>query len=296
MSEKIITVASRESKLAVAQAQLIIKAIAGANPQLTLSVVTMKTTGDKILDKSLDKIGGKGLFVKELDYALRNKLANITVHSLKDMPAEAPEDLPLLAFFVRGNPLDALVLPQGQTKIDITKPIGCGSARRVLQLKKLYPNIEVKLIRGNVQTRLAKLDSGEYCATVLACAGLERLGLTDRISRVFTAEEMLPAAGQGTLAVQGRAGEDYAFLREIDDKSTRQASLAERTFVRILDGGCSSPIAAYAEVKGKNIIITGLYCDENTGKYIKGSESGVAEDGEALAKKLALRLKNEVNL
>lgn len=291
-----IIVASRESALAQEQTRLVMAAIAEAHPELDLELITMKTTGDKVLDKSLDKIGGKGLFVKELDDALRECRADIAVHSLKDMPAQTPEDLPLLAFFTRGNPCDALVLPQDAVDLDASKPLGCGSARRVLQLKKLYPRVKTELIRGNVQTRLAKLDAGEYCATVLACAGLERLGLSGRISRAFTPQEMLPAAGQGILAVQGRAGGDYAFLADINDMSAQYAAIAERAFVRELDGGCSSPMAAYAEIHGGKLTLTGLYCDEATGYYTKGSGEGDVREGGEIGAKLAKRLKGEVSV
>ena len=291
-----ITVASRESLLAVAQTKLVMAELSAAHPTLALELITMKTTGDKILDKSLDKIGGKGLFVKELDAALREYRADIAVHSLKDMPAQTPKDLPLLAFVARATPYDALVLPKGVAELDGSKPIGCGSARRVLQLKKLYPNLQVKLIRGNVITRLAKLDAGEYCATVLACAGLERLGLTNRISRVFTPDEMLPAAGQGILAVQGRAGDDNSYLAAINCVEAEQAALAERAFVRELNGGCSSPIAAYAVVNGEKLTLTGLYCDETTQRHTTGSAIGMANNGEAIGRELAIRLKNEVEL
>lgn len=293
MKKKII-VGSRDSKLAVIQSELVMAQIAAHHPEIELELVTMKTTGDKILDKTLDKIGGKGLFVKELDRALREGEIDISVHSLKDMPMEVPEDLPLLAFPKRESPMDVLVLPKGAAGIDMDKPIGSSSPRRNVQLTKLFPDMKQKSVRGNVQTRLAKLDSGEYSALVLACAGLKRLNLEDRISMEFTPSEMIPAAGQGTMVVQGRAGEDYSWLECIDDKNARDEAAAERAFVTYLDGGCSAPIGAYAEIKGDEIIIRGLYCDEDITINRTGIIKGKRSEAEDLAVRLAKKLKGEV--
>ena len=203
-----IIIGSRESKLAVLQSEMVRDYIKEKNPEMEVEILTMKTTGDIILDRTLDKVGGKGLFVKELDKALMDGRSILSVHSLKDMPMEVPEELPLLAFSRREDPRDVLVLPEGVSKLDKSKPLGCSSLRRTLQLKKLYPDMEVKSIRGNLQTRLRKLDEGQYSALILAAAGLKRLGLESRINRYFTEDEIIPAAGQGILAVQGRKGED----------------------------------------------------------------------------------------
>lgn len=264
------------------------------HPELELELITMKTTGDLILDRSLDKIGGKGLFVKELDQALRDRRIDFAVHSLKDMPMETPEDLPLLAFSKREDPRDALVLPNRVEAEASPKPIGSSSARRNLQLQKLYPQWTVSGVRGNVLTRLSKLDRGDYSALILASAGLRRLDLENRISRVFEPWEMIPAAGQGIMVVQGRAGEDYGYLSGVNDRNAEFAALAERAFVRALDGGCSSPIAAYAEVEGENIRLTGLYYMEEENRYVTGEISGRSTDGEQLGSALATRLKSEV--
>ena len=184
---KTIRVGSRDSRLAVIQSEIVIAAIREYDPSISVELVTMKTTGDMILDKSLDKIGGKGLFVKELDAALLDGRVDITVHSSKDLPMDIDPRLPLIAFSRREEPWDALVLPSGISEINPALPIGCSSARRTLQLRTLYPSIPVAPVRGNVQTRLRKLDGGEYSALVLAFAGLKRLGLESRISRVFSA-------------------------------------------------------------------------------------------------------------
>ena len=287
-----IRIGSRESKLAVIQSELVMEAIRRAEPDAELELVTMKTTGDKILDKTLDQIGGKGLFVKELDQALRDGRADFTVHSLKDMPMELPPDLPLAAFSKRADPRDVLVLPEGVTEPDPEKPIGCSSRRRQLQLQALFPEMSVKPVRGNVQTRLRKLQEGEYSALVLAAAGLKRLGLEGRITRVFSVEEMLPAAGQGILAVQTRAGMDCGCLRAVHDPDTACCALAERAFVRALNGGCSSPVAAYAEVTGETLTLTGLYVSDDETVIRKGSLTGMKQDAEALGSELAAQLKD----
>ena len=269
MPNQIIRVGSRESVLAVAQTELVMETIRKNHPEVELELVTMKTTGDKILDKSLDKIGGKGLFVKELDKALMEGRIDISVHSLKDMPMETPDELPILAYSKRGNPFDCLVLPEGVDSWDHTTPAGCSGHRRRVQLQKLFGDVPIKGIRGNIHTRLNKLDSGEYGALVLACSGLARVGLSSRIHHVFTLEEMIPSAGQGILAVQGRKGEDYSWLMETDDPISRIQATAERAFVRTLDGGCSSPIAAYAQVSGQEVLLTAACIGEKTAQAAK---------------------------
>lgn len=286
-----IRIGSRESRLAVIQSRLVMDRIAQAEPQAELELVTMKTTGDKILDKTLDKIGGKGLFVRELDQALRAGRADFTVHSLKDMPMEVPEDLPLAAFSKREDPRDVLVLPEGIKEMDKDKPIGCSSRRRQLQLGALYPDMRIASVRGNVQTRLAKLDGGEYSALVLAAAGLKRLGLVHRICRYFSTEEILPAAGQGILVVQTRKGMDTDCLRLVRDEDSTWCALAERAFVRALDGGCTSPVAAHAVVDGETLTLTGFYVSADESVQRKGTLSGSREQAEQLGQALANKLR-----
>ena len=289
---KKLVVGSRESRLAVIQTQLAIQAIRACQPGLEVELLTMKTTGDKILDRTLDQVGGKGLFVKELDAALLAGRVDLTVHSSKDLPMETDPRLPLVAFSRRADPRDALVLPAGVTELDPAKPIGCSSLRRQLQLKALFPQMKTAPVRGNVLTRLEKLDRGEYAALVLAAAGLERLGLAGRVSRYFSVEEMLPAAGQGILAVQARADFDPACLREFHDPDSRDCLLAERAFVRALDGGCSSPVAAYATVDGEALTLTGLYVDSH-GEARRQTISGPREQGERLGAALAQDMRRE---
>lgn len=287
---KRLVIGSRESKLAVVQSEMVQNYIQKNNQDLQADILTMKTTGDKILDRTLDKIGGKGLFVKELDKALIDRKTDLSVHSLKDMPMEVPEELPIVAFSKREDPRDVLVLPEGMTQLDPTKPVGCSSLRRILQLKEIFPDVECKSVRGNVQTRLKKLDNGEYSGLLLAAAGLKRLGLENRIFRYFEPEEMIPAAGQGILAIQGRKGEDYTYLEGYADKNATYAALAERAFVRYLNGGCSSPVAAHAVVDDGQILLRGLYYDENTGNYEKGLIRGSVKEAEELGISLAKEL------
>lgn len=289
---KKLIVGSRESRLAVIQSELAIQAIRACQPGLEVELLTMKTTGDKILDRTLDQVGGKGLFVKELDAALLAGRVDLTVHSSKDLPMETDPRLPLVAFSRRADPRDALVLPAGVTELDPAKPIGCSSLRRQLQLKALFPQMKTAPVRGNVLTRLEKLDRGEYAALVLAAAGLQRLGLAGRVSRYFSVEEMLPAAGQGILAVQARADFDPACLREFHDPDSRDCLLAERAFVRALDGGCSSPVAAYATVDGEALTLTGLYVDSH-GEARRQTISGPRGQGERLGAALAQDMRRE---
>lgn len=293
MRDNKIIIGSRESRLAVIQSEIVKTYIEEHCPGIRAELLTMKTTGDKILDRTLDKIGGKGLFVKELDRALLEKRSDISVHSLKDMPMEIDPELPIVAYSRREDPRDVLVLPEGCTKPDPAKPIGCSSLRRILQLKKLYPNHRFESVRGNVLTRLGKLEEGQYSALVLAAAGLKRLGLQDRISRYFQPEEIIPAAGQGILAVQGRAGEDYSFLDGFTDREGKFAALAERAFVRRLDGGCSSPVAAHARIEGEQLTLTGLYYKEEDKTYLTGSISGDVREAEQMGITLADRLRAE---
>lgn len=286
---KPVRIGTRESVLAVIQSEMVGDYLTGIGVEYEL--VKMKTTGDKILNKTLDKIGGKGLFVKELDHALLDGRSDISVHSLKDLPMEVPEELPVIAFSGREDPRDVLVLPEGAKEIDFSKPIGSSSFRRRIQIEKLYPQARVESVRGNVQTRLKKLDEGQYGALVLAAAGLVRLGLEDRIYKYFEPSEILPAAGQGVLAVQGRQGEDYSWADGFNDQKTEREALAERAFVRWLDGGCSSPIAAFAVCGEAELTVEGLYYDDPTGNWHRESITGSPEEAEELGIRLAKIMK-----
>lgn len=301
-----IVIGSRESALAVAQTKILLEYIEENCPGISAKMLTMKTTGDRILEKRLEEIGGKGLFVKELDKALLENRTQLSVHSLKDMPMEAEENLPVLGFSRREDPRDVLVLPENAKGLDLALPVGTSSLRRELQLKKLYPEMNVEMIRGNLVSRLRKLEEGRYSALVLAAAGLKRLGLERRIFRYFSCEEMLPAAGQGILAVQGRKGMDYGFLGGFFDEEAKAAALAERAFVRHLGGGCTSPVAAYAVCEGEELVLTGLHYSKESGfkpagtdgcgravirDYYTGTMRGKRSEAGELGRKLAEKMR-----
>lgn len=322
MKNRKIIIGSRDSKLAVMQTELVMNEIRRYNLGIELDLVTMKTTGDMILDKTLDKIGGKGLFVKELDQALLDGRIDIAIHSLKDMPMDENVELPIVALPKRGDARDVLVIPQISSNLTanskvienhITREvlslqnwlssqeiypflehIGSSSARRKLQIEQLVPRALTSSVRGNIITRLAKLDRGEYTSLILAAAGLQRVGLESRISRYFSVEEMIPAAGQGILSIQARRDCNVDFLKDIIDMKTTAEAAAERSFVRFLDGGCSSPIAAHATVRGEEIRLVGLYYNEKSGEHKVDSIVGDKKRAKAIGEKLALRLRGEI--
>ena len=285
-----IRVGSRDSALAVVQSKMAIAAMQNVCPETGFELITMKTTGDKVLDRPLDAVGGRGLFVKELDQALYEGRCELTVHSLKDMPLCPPEELPVLALLEREDCRDVLVLREGLSELPAHPVIGTSSRRRVLQGQRLFPDAEFKGIRGNLNTRLRKLDSGEYDALILAAAGLIRLGFADRISRYFSVEEMIPSAGQGILAIQGRRDREIPFVKMVHSEESAVLTRAEQGFVATLGGGCSSPTAASAVLENGKIELRGLYYKEETGEVCIGSIEGDAEKAAELGRKLAEQL------
>lgn len=270
-----------------------IDAVLRDDPSLDIRLVTMKTTGDRLTDARLAAYGGKGLFVKELDRALLEGEVDITVHSFKDMPMDTDPALPIAAVSPRADPRDVLVLPV-QPGASPETPWGCASGRRACQLRALFPAIHIEPVRGNVQTRLAKLDGGAYGALVLAAAGLQRAGLGGRISRYFTTREILPAACQGILAVQARRGEDVSFLRAFHAPDAWDAALAERAFVRALGGGCGTPVAAFAQVRGTELQLDGLCLHEPSGKLWRGTRTGPRAGAETIGAALAEQARREL--
>lgn len=290
---KKIVVASRASRLAVIQSELVMQKISDVFPEAELSLVTMKTTGDKILDKTLDQIGGKGLFVKELDQALLNGEADITVHSLKDMPMCVPQEIPLSAYSVREDPRDVLILPEGKTELDMSLPVGTSSLRRSVQIKKLYPGVTTAPVRGNVETRLRKLDEGQYSALVMAAAGLKRLGLENRISRLFEPEEFIPASCQGILGVQARAADadiTERILPAINCRESELSAAAERAFIRTIGADCGSADTAFSWSDGGKMYIIGLRYDALHDRIFRDMLEGDPEDALRLGRELAERL------
>lgn len=292
--KRVIRFGSRKSALAVAQTRILMDAVAAAHPEFEVELVTMTTTGDvnmKPFSEASDKFGIKGLFTQELEEALKSEEIDIAVHSLKDVPMYANEELPIVAYSARGDARDALVLPEGTAEISENLPLGCSSARRRLQLAKLFPNMRVEPVRGNVNTRLRKLDEGQFSALVLAAAGLKRIGLDGRISRYFSTDEIIPAPGQGILACQGRAGESYDYLDAVRCEAAACCARAERGFSAELGGGCTAPVGAYAEIIGGELTLHGFYADEAEGIYREGRACGRPEDAEELARGLARRLR-----
>ncbi|HJU54648.1 MAG TPA: hydroxymethylbilane synthase, partial [Pyrinomonadaceae bacterium] len=255
-----LTIGSRGSKLALWQAGWMKAQLNRHYPQTTVSVEVIKTSGDVLKDAPLAVIGGKGVFTKELEEALLDGRIDLAVHSLKDLPTVLPEGLCIAAVTEREDARDALILRAG---VIVERPsimslpegaiVGTSSPRRVSQLKHLRPDLRVKELRGNVDTRLRKLDAGDYDAVVLASAGLRRLGLAERISAPLETEEMLPAVGQGALGIETRAADEETkvMVAAADDEKTRAACTAERALLRELGGGCQLPIAAHAVVVGE---------------------------------------------
>ena len=288
--QSVIKIGSRESRLAVKQAEIIRDQIISCDLDISVEIITMKTTGDKILDKSLEKIGGKGLFVKELDRALMDGRIDIAVHSLKDMPMEENPELPILAYGKREDPRDAILYRSGLEALPEQAVIGTSSRRRMLQMERLYPGCTFRGIRGNVQTRMRKLETEGYDGTLLAAAGLKRLGMEQVIGRYLSLDEMIPAAGQGILAVQGRKGDVHRWIDSIDVWESRAAALAERQFIRVTGGDCTSPCAAHAQVSGNELKLTGLYYNEDAEEYsvdvIVADLSKARQAGEVLAERM----------
>lgn len=291
-----IVIGSRESKLAVVQSEVVLGFLNEEYPEYEIELLTLKTRGDKILNKTLEKIGGKGLFVKELEEALLNNNCDITVHSLKDVTMDVDKKIPLKAYSRREDPRDCLVLPEGVSEIDYNKPIGTSSKRRIRQLELLYPEAKFKFLRGNVLTRLRKLDEGEFGAIVLAVSGLKRLGLEGRISKIFEVDEVVPAAGQGILVIQSRAEYNPPFLKSFNDPHSEICALCERALARKMGGGCTMPLGAYCEIEGDELILRGFYSNESGSRrlksFVRGSIERPEELGERLGEDFLRRLQN----
>ena len=289
-----IRIATRKSALALWQAEHVAARLADLPGVGAVELVPMSTRGDEILDRSLQKIGGKGLFIKELELAMQRGEADIAVHSMKDVPAEMPDGFCLAAMLERANHADALVAPGGKQLSDLPDGalIGSSSLRRQAQLRMLRPDLRIEPLRGNVNTRLAKLDAGDYDAIILAAAGLERLGFEDRISQQFTPDEMLPAAAQGVVGIEclDAAAELREVLALLDHPASVQTTLAERAIARVLEASCQSPVATYARLDGDAMTVTALVALPDGSEHIRDSVSGAAQDAEALGERLAGRL------
>ncbi len=286
-----IRIATRKSALALWQAEHVKARLEAAHPGLKVSLVPMVSRGDKLLDAPLAKIGGKGLFVKELETALLENQADIAVHSMKDVPMDFPEGLGLYCICEREDPRDAFVsnshasldaLPAGSV-------VGTSSLRRQAQLLARRPDLKIQFLRGNVNTRLAKLDAGEYDAIILAAAGLIRLGFEERIRSSLSAEDSLPAGGQGAVGIECRSAdaEIHALLAPLHHRETALRVTAERALNKRLNGGCQVPIACYALLEGEQLWLRGLVGQPDGGQLLRAEARAAAADAEALGVRVA---------
>ena len=289
-----IRIATRKSALALWQAEHVADALNALPDVDSVDLVPLSTRGDEILDKSLQNIGGKGLFIKELEVAMQAGIADIAVHSMKDVPADMPAGFCIAAVLERANHADALVGLKGCELQSIASGarIGSSSLRRQAQLKLMRPDLLIEPLRGNVNTRLAKLDNGDYDAIILAAAGLERLGLQHYISQLFTPEEMLPAAAQGVIGIE--CLESNSELRSVLDvlnhEPTALTTIAERTIAKVLQANCQSPVATFAVINGASMTITALVAMPDGSQSIRDVVSGAVDDAEQLGEDLANRL------
>jgi hydroxymethylbilane synthase len=294
-----IVIGSRGSKLALWQSEWVKARLEALDPGVRVRVEIFKTQGDVQADVPLSAIGGQGAFTRELEVALLDRRVDVAVHSLKDLPTVTPEGLSITATPEREDPRDALVLRAGSAvRADSLKGlaegavVGTSSLRRIAQLKHLRPDVRIKDVRGNVDTRLRKLDAGEYDALILASAGLRRLGFGGRISAAVEPEEMLSAVGQGSLGVETRADDEgtNALVARLDDPRTRAAVTAERALLRSLGGGCQVPIAAHATVQGGRLRLDGLVATLDGTRVLRQGLGGEAADAARVGEELAARL------
>jgi len=295
-----ICIGSRKSQLALVQTHFIHEQLQLHHPNQAFTIETMSTQGDKILDVALAKIGDKGLFTKELEVGMVNKEIDLAVHSLKDLPTKLPKGLILGCITERVNPADALVVNEKNQAYQLeTLPensvIGTSSLRRLAQLKHHYPHLSFKDVRGNVNTRLKKLDQGEYDALILAAAGLERLGMSERIHQIIPAEISLHAVGQGALGIECRDGdtEVIEILKVLEHPASRDRCLAERAFLRELEGGCQVPIGVNTKIENEILTLTGLVASLDGQKLIKDTVTGSPSEAENIGIKLAVSLRNQ---
>ena len=275
---KQLVIATRRSRLALWQAEHIQKELQRLHAGLTVELLPMSTKGDEILDRSLDQVGGKGLFVKELENAMTDGRADLAVHSMKDVPAELPPGFVLAAISAREDPRDALVSNRFATLAEMPRGavLGTSSLRRAAQVRERHPGIEVALLRGNVETRVAKLDRGEYDAIVLAVAGLVRLGLAPRIRSRLSLEESVPAPGQGALGIECLAAriDVQRILAPLADATTALCVRAERAVSRALGGSCSLPLGAYAEMRDGRLDLTALVASQDGRQVLRTRAAG----------------------
>jgi hydroxymethylbilane synthase len=290
-----VIIATRESPLAMWQAEHVRALLAERTAGLQVDLLGMTTRGDQILDRTLSKVGGKGLFVKELEMALLERRAHLAVHSLKDVPMELAPEFALAAILEREDPRDCLVSNHYATldELPAGARVGTSSLRRELMLRARYPGLTIEAVRGNVNTRIAKLDRGDFDALVMAAAGLKRLGLADRIRQVIPTAVSLPAPGQGALGIEVLSDDRATaeLLAPLDDPATRAATAAERGVSRGLGGSCQVPLAAYAEVEGDRLRLRALVGNAGTGEFVETEVQGPLAHAESLANEAVFNLK-----
>jgi hydroxymethylbilane synthase len=290
----VLRIATRQSRLALWQAEHVAAQLRKAHPGLSVDLLPMTTQGDRIVDRSLAQVGGKGLFIKELEIAIAEGRADIAVHSMKDVPSDMPPGMRLAAMLPRADPHDAFVslrhasfnsLPQGAR-------VGTSSLRRQCQLKDERPDLQMLMLRGNVETRLRKLQEEQYDAIVLAAAGLIRLGLEDRITHRFDLERFVPAVGQGIIGIECRDddGRSIELVRALDDTLARQCCEAERAFASRLQGSCQSPIAGHARIESGQVQLHGVIGSPDGQEVYRGVHTGAVAEVQAVGTALADRL------
>lgn len=276
-----LIVGSRASELALVQTNAVIQSLLSLSPDLQIHVEKIVTKGDRILNQTLSKIGGKGLFVKEIEQALLEKRIDFAVHSMKDLPGEMPEGLIIAAITKREDARDCLLSRSQQGLMDLPSGaiVGTSSLRRQAQILALRPDVHVQPVRGNIHTRIRKMEEGQFDAIVLAVAGLERMGWLDKIAQVFSVKEMLPSVGQGALAIQCRAedAECIPLLQKLHHEETARTVTAERSFLRSLNGDCHVPVGALARIIEEEVSITGLVAAKDGKHILKSSIQGTDE-------------------
>ena len=290
----ILRIGTRASKLALKQSEWVKGKIEVTHPGVNIDLVRIKTMGDKILDSPLSKLGGKGLFVKEIEDALLQGRVDLAVHSMKDVPAELPDRLMLSTFPKREDPADALIATGGQTLDQLPRgaSVGTSSLRRGAQLLHARPDIELVPLRGNVDTRLRKLESGDLHAIILAAAGLKRLGLSSRITQTLSFDQVLPAVGQGALGIETRRDDEQtvSLLSFLDHKPTRLTVTTERAFLKELEGGCQVPIAGLAQLDEDKLSFEGMVAELDGSRILREKIIGTKDQAEEIGITLARRL------
>ena len=292
--EHVIRIGTRSSKLALWQSHLIAMTLESKYPDMRIDFVYVKTKGDKILDSPLSKIGGKGLFTKELEVQMLEGKIDLAVHSLKDVPVQLSDEFTIAAITKRTDPFDAFVSNKYKSLHDLPQgaKIGTSSLRRHAQLLAIRPDLQIENLRGNVNTRLQKLDAGDFDALILATAGLKRLGYQSKIVEILSPEVMLPAVGQGALAIETLKNnfKICEMLKFIDDKNTRAVTNTERAFLRVVEGGCQVPVGVYAQIEGNKITADAVIASLDGKKTIRDKISGPIDEAEYIGEDLANKL------